>query len=50
MDQFKESQKLLERQRYHFPSDWLYYDNVEGEWAAFNEILGRKEALIQADF
>ncbi|TPX59802.1 hypothetical protein PhCBS80983_g02245 [Powellomyces hirtus] len=44
---FKSSQKVLERQRYQFPSDWLYFDNVEGEWGAFNEILTRKNKSIQ---
>jgi dynein heavy chain 1, cytosolic len=40
-------QKLLERQRFQFPTDWLYFDNVQGEWSAFNEILARKDALLQ---
>ncbi|KNC98573.1 uncharacterized protein SPPG_06258 [Spizellomyces punctatus DAOM BR117] len=44
---FKSSQKVLERQRYQFPNDWLYVDNVEGEWSAFNEILARKKKAIQ---
>lgn len=38
VDQYKDEQKILEGQRYQFPSNWLYVDNVEGEWAAFNEI------------
>ncbi|KAI8619674.1 dynein heavy chain [Chytriomyces sp. MP71] len=44
---FKSSQKVLERQRFVFPSDWLYVENVEGEWNAFNEIYKRKNASIQ---
>ncbi|KAJ3176317.1 hypothetical protein HDU87_005359 [Geranomyces variabilis] len=44
---FKSSQKALERQRYQFPSDWLYFDNVDGEWSAFNEILSKKLKSIQ---
>jgi dynein heavy chain 1 len=32
----------LQRQRFQFPTDWLDYDMVEGEWTAFNEILSRK--------
>ncbi|BGP45295.1 dynein heavy chain [Rhodotorula kratochvilovae] len=44
---FSSGQKTLERQRYQFPSDWLYVDQVENEWSAFNEILARKNASIQ---
>lgn len=44
---FDSGQKTLERQRYQFPSDWLYVDQIEGEWGAFNEIMARKDASIQ---
>jgi dynein heavy chain 1 len=44
---FRQGQKTLERQRYQFPGDWLYVDQVDGEWSAFNEILARKNASIQ---
>ncbi|KAL1922601.1 uncharacterized protein VTP21DRAFT_10140 [Calcarisporiella thermophila] len=44
---FRQGQKTLERQRYQFPNDWLYVDQVDGEWAAFNEILTRKNNAIQ---
>ncbi|KDN53572.1 putative cytoplasmic dynein heavy chain 1 [Tilletiaria anomala UBC 951] len=47
MEIFSTGQKTLERQRYMFPADWLYVDQVEGEWSAFNEILKRKNASIQ---
>jgi dynein heavy chain 1 len=39
---FQESQKILERQRFSFPSEWMYYDQVSGECSAFTEILERK--------
>ena len=39
---FNSGQQLLQRQRFQFPTDWLDYDMVEGEWTAFNEILSRK--------
>lgn len=42
MKTFNSGQQLLQRQRFSFPSDWLYYDMLEGEWSAFNEILTRK--------
>ncbi|XP_023932000.1 cytoplasmic dynein 1 heavy chain 1-like, partial [Lingula anatina] len=44
---YKEGQRLLERQRFQFPSTWLYSDNIDGEWGAFNDILKRKDSSIQ---
>ncbi|KAF9287595.1 hypothetical protein BGZ68_001583 [Mortierella alpina] len=44
---FRQGQKTLERQRYQFPNDWLYCDQIDGEWSAFNEILSRKNNAIQ---
>lgn len=40
-------EKTLERFRYQFPDDWLYSDQLQGEWSAFNEILKRKNDSIQ---
>ena len=34
-------------QRYSFPEDWLYLDNLEGEWDAFNQIFIKKLAIMQ---
>ncbi|OAQ30330.1 dynein heavy chain [Linnemannia elongata AG-77] len=47
VDLFRQGQKTLERQRYQFPNDWLYCDQIDGEWSAFNEILSRKNNAIQ---
>ena len=44
---FKEGQRILERQRFQFPSNWLYIDNIEGEWGAFSDIMKRKDSSIQ---
>ncbi len=44
---FRAGEKILDRQRYQFPPTWVYVDNVEGEWSAFNEILRRKDASMQ---
>ena len=44
---YKEGQRILERQRFAFPPSWLYVDNIEGEWGAFNDILKRKDSSIQ---
>ncbi|XP_001636057.2 cytoplasmic dynein 1 heavy chain 1 isoform X2 [Nematostella vectensis] len=47
VEMYKEGQRILERQRFAFPPSWLYVDNVEGEWGAFNDILKRKDSSIQ---
>ena len=47
METYKEGQRLLERQRFQFPSTWLYSDNVDGEWSAFSDIIRRKDLSIQ---
>ncbi|KAJ9053275.1 dynein heavy chain [Entomophthora muscae] len=47
IDLFRHGQKTLERQRYQFAADWVYVDQVEGEWSAFNEILNLKNNSIQ---
>ncbi|KAL1976030.1 hypothetical protein VTN31DRAFT_4422 [Thermomyces dupontii] len=44
---FRQGQTTLSRQRYQFPSDWLHVENVDGEWAALNEILARKSKIVQ---
>jgi dynein heavy chain 1 len=47
IEQFSTGQKTLERQRYAFPSDWLYVDQIQGEWSAFSDILKRKDDAIK---
>ncbi|KIR72005.1 dynein heavy chain 1, cytosolic [Cryptococcus deuterogattii CA1014] len=47
IEQFDRGQKTLERQRYSFPADWLYIDQIQGEWSAFSEILKRKDDSIK---
>ncbi|XP_017775192.1 PREDICTED: dynein heavy chain, cytoplasmic isoform X3 [Nicrophorus vespilloides] len=44
---YREGQRILERQRFQFPSNWLHVENLEGEWGAFNEIIKRKDSSIQ---
>lgn len=44
---YKEGQRILERQRFQFPTNWLYSDNIEGEWGAFTDIMKRKDGSIQ---
>lgn len=47
LQMYKEGQRILERQRFQFPTNWLYSDNIEGEWGAFNDIMKRKDSSIQ---
>jgi dynein heavy chain 1 len=43
---FETGQKILERQRYAFPNDWIYYDQLQGEFSAFKEIYKRKMKML----
>ncbi|KAL9625204.1 MAG: hypothetical protein Q9160_000606 [Pyrenula sp. 1 TL-2023] len=47
VETFRQGQTNLSRQRYHFPSDWLYVERVDGEWTAFSELLERKSKIVQ---
>jgi dynein heavy chain 1 len=47
--QFRLAQNLLERQRFHFSPDWLWLDNVEGEWSTFRQILAKKSQKMEAE-
>ena len=47
---YREGQRILERQRFQFPSSWLHVDNIEGEWSAFNEIIRRLVAQLASLF
>lgn len=46
MDTFRDGQRTLSRQRYQFPADWLYVEQVDHEWNALNEVLERKSKII----
>lgn len=47
IEMFRQGQTLLSRQRYHFPSDWLYADQVDHEWTLLNDILSRKLKIVE---
>jgi len=48
LEKQKKGQKLLNSQRYQFPSDWLWIDIVEFEWnQSFQQILTKKVALME---
>src|SRR5690606_20998086 len=46
VDLFKQGETTLTRQRYQFPQDWLFVDQINGEWGALNEILARKAKIV----
>jgi dynein heavy chain 1 len=46
VDTFNKSQNTLSRERYHFPEDWLYVDQIQGEWTALQDILARKSKQV----
>ena len=39
-------EKMLERQRFIFPPDWLYSERVVGEWNAYQQILSIKLGVL----
>ena len=43
---FRQGQTLLTRQRYQFPADWLYVDQIDNEWATLIDILERKLKIV----
>ncbi|KAG5439721.1 hypothetical protein PCANB_000003 [Pneumocystis canis] len=43
---YHQGQTILSKQRYQFSNDWLYIDQIEGEWGMLSDILSRKSALI----
>lgn len=47
IETFRQGQTLLTRQRYQFASDWLYVEQLDHEWAALNDILGRKLKAVE---
>lgn len=47
VEKFDSSNKLLERQRYKYPSDWLEIEKVMQEWASFKQIYKRKSEQLE---
>ncbi|KAL8693410.1 MAG: hypothetical protein Q9218_001759 [Villophora microphyllina] len=44
---FRQGQTTLSRQRYQFPTDWLYVDQVDNQWSALTDILNRKLRIVE---
>ncbi|KAL8952356.1 MAG: hypothetical protein Q9222_001736 [Ikaeria aurantiellina] len=47
MDVFRQGQTTLSRQRYQFPSDWLFVDQVDNQWSVLTELLNRKLKIVE---
>ncbi|OEH78569.1 dynein heavy chain related [Cyclospora cayetanensis] len=47
LDTLRASERLLERQRYTFPSDWLWMDRIEGEMEVFVQLLRHQAELVE---
>lgn len=49
VETFGSGNKLLERQRYKYPADWLELDKVLIEWNNFKQIYNRKAAQLDTE-
>lgn len=47
VEHFSLSEKLLERQRYAFPTGWIWIDGVICEWETFQQILRHLSGLLK---
>lgn len=43
---FRQGETLLTRERYQYPSDWIFVDHIDNEWATLNDILERKLKVV----
>lgn len=46
LDKLRASERLLERQRFAFPSDWLWLDRIDGEMEVFVQLLRHQGMLV----
>jgi dynein heavy chain 1 len=47
LDRCKRGEKLLHQQRFQWPANWPFVDLIDGEWASFRQILGKRSATMQ---
>ncbi|CAE7031283.1 Dync1h1 [Symbiodinium sp. CCMP2456] len=45
-EELQKAQKLLVKQRFQFPEDWMHIEQVQGEWEAFEQILTRRNRIL----
>ena len=44
---FRQGETTLRRQRHQFPKEWLYMSRIESEWSALNQVLERKNKIVE---
>ena len=49
LESYNKGETLLRRNMFSFPSDWLWYTQVEGEWETLKQILERKDRSVQKE-
>lgn len=49
VEKFDSSNKLLERQRYKYPSDWLELEKIMIEWSNLKQIYTRKTSQLDSE-
>jgi dynein heavy chain 1, cytosolic len=49
VEKFDSSNKLLERQRYKYPADWMELDKVMIEWSNLRQIYNRKAGQLDSE-
>jgi len=49
LERLKDGQKLLEKQKFHFPLDWLNQEKIEGDWMLFRQILSKKSQAFESE-
>ena len=40
--EYAQGERLVQRQRFKLPAEWMWASLVEGEWSAFEQILARR--------
>eukprot|EP00931_Biecheleriopsis_adriatica_P034702 TRINITY_DN20021_c0_g5_i1.p1 TRINITY_DN20021_c0_g5~~TRINITY_DN20021_c0_g5_i1.p1 ORF type:complete len:4603 (-),score=1119.02 TRINITY_DN20021_c0_g5_i1:34-13842(-) len=48
-EELQKAQKLLVKQRFIFPEDWMHIEQIEGEWEAFEQILARRNRILELE-
>ncbi|KAK9451852.1 dynein heavy chain, N-terminal region 1-domain-containing protein [Limtongia smithiae] len=47
IDTLRSGQLSLSRNRFQFPQQWIFIDQLDGEWAAFRDILAIKNRTVE---
>lgn len=47
LETLRASERLLERQRFTFPNDWLWIDRIEGEMEVFVQLLRHQGMMVE---